>query len=290
MGATVSANLTDVPGGNGKAKSSTSLVAGTQAKAKAPEPSRPVLVNKLKPGETPAAATAALAVAGLASNSMAIREWSEIPFGPGTVDATECLNAVVDSAERVNRSDLGDAEALLMAQATTLNAVFTNLLHRSHETQYLQQFEVYMRLALKAQSQCRATCEALAVLKNPPIFAKNANVAQNQQINNSSGPQQVNNVPGESCARANCGSGQTKLLEAHGERLDSETTGTAGAGHLALAAVGTLDRTAHAGRQSARVAERVPRRQAAGTPGVREGAQRDARHAGATAERHREVV
>ena len=43
-----------------------------------------------------------------------------------------------------------------------------------------------MRMALKAQSQCRATLETLATIKNPPaVFARQANIAQ--------GPQQVNN-------------------------------------------------------------------------------------------------
>ena len=43
----------------------------------------------------------------------------------------------------------------------------------------------YLRLALKAQSQRRATLETLATIKNPPvIYAKQANIT--------SGPQQVN--------------------------------------------------------------------------------------------------
>jgi transposase InsO family protein len=44
-----------------------------------------------------------------------------------------------------------------------------------------------MRLALKAQSQCRATVEALAEMKNPKP------VAYVQQANIANGPQQVNN-------------------------------------------------------------------------------------------------
>jgi hypothetical protein len=36
-----------------------------------------------------------------------------------------------------------------------------------------------MRLALKAQSQCRATLETLAQIKNPPVvLARQANIAQ----------------------------------------------------------------------------------------------------------------
>jgi hypothetical protein len=73
-----------------------------------------------------------------------------------------------------------------------------------------------MRLALKAQSQCRATLETLATVKNPPVlFAKQANIAN--------GPQQVNNgtpAPGPAPA----GKVETisnELMEAQGaERLD----------------------------------------------------------------------
>jgi len=46
-----------------------------------------------------------------------------------------------------------------------------------------------MRLALRAQSQCRATLETLAVIKNPTT------VAYVRQANIANGPQQVNNAP-----------------------------------------------------------------------------------------------
>jgi hypothetical protein len=46
-----------------------------------------------------------------------------------------------------------------------------------------------MRLALRAQGQCRATLETLAAIKNPPVvFARQANI-------NNGGQQQVNNAP-----------------------------------------------------------------------------------------------
>ena len=46
--------------------------------------------------------------------------------------------------------------------------------------------EGFMRMALRPQSQCRATLETLATIKNPPIiYAKQANIANgHQQINN----------------------------------------------------------------------------------------------------------
>lgn len=160
----------------------------TPPKRASGNPDRPnALVNRLEPGQTDAEGNASLVVAGLASNSVAQCEWSTYPFGD-RVDITACLNAVVDAAERVNRGNLGDLEAVLTAQAITLNAVFTQLSHRAQLNmgEHLDATDRYLRLALKAQGQCRATVETLATLKNPTVFARQANIAH--------GPQQVNNV------------------------------------------------------------------------------------------------
>ena len=138
----------------------------------------------------------------------------------------------------VNGGDLLRAEGMLIAQAHTLDALFNNLARRAHGQEYLHQYETYMRLALKTQSQCRATLETLAAIKNPPsvAFVRQANIA--------SGPQQVNNgIPASSRARE-IESAQSKLLEAHyGERLDTGTEGAAIGADPQLATVGKIDRT-----------------------------------------------
>ena len=87
-----------------------------------------------------------------------------------------------------------------------------------------------MRLALKAQAQCRATIETLAALKNPPIvIARQANI--------SNGPQQVNNGP--AVPRADDSSNQpNELLETdHGKRLDTGAAATPVASDPAMVAV-----------------------------------------------------
>jgi hypothetical protein len=155
------------------------------------------------------------------------------------VDITACLNALVDSVDRATSHHLGDAEALLMAQAVALNAVFTQLAHRAQINlgQYLDASDRYLRLALKAQGQCRATLETLAVIKNPPtVFARQANIAH--------GPQQVNNGPPVARA-ATHETEPIKLLEAHGERLDLGTQSPAGTRDQTLAAVGARHRSAN---------------------------------------------
>jgi len=109
--------------------------------------------------------------------------------------------------------------------------------------EFLDAADRYLRLALRAQSQCRATAETLAFMKNPPVFARQANLAQ--------GLQPVNNVvvqparDADARARAeHLEGGPSKLLEGPHERVDSGTSGQAGTRNQGLAAVATLDRPA----------------------------------------------
>jgi hypothetical protein len=198
------------------------------------------LTLRLKRNQSIDAATAELAVAGLVSNAVASVKYSGAAFGE--VDLTACLTALEESVQRVHEGDLHDAEALLTAQAVSLNAVYTQLVRRATEYQDLKVVECLVRLGLKAQSQCRATLETLAVIKNPPtVFARQANISH--------GPQQVNNTvslanePASALACAeNYEAAPNKLLEAHAERLDGEAADTTGRGDQALAPVGTLDR------------------------------------------------
>jgi len=104
---------------------------------------------------------------------------------------------------------LSSAEALLMSQALALNTVFGELARRAalNMGEYMDATDKYMRLALKAQGQCRATLETLAVIKNPPVvFAKQANIAH--------GPQQVNNGAGLPARTENATIPPNELLEA----------------------------------------------------------------------------
>jgi len=107
-------------------------------------------------------------------------------------------------SKRVNSGDMRDVEAMLVSQANALNTIFTALANRAVDQDYLKQYQTYMTLALKAQSQSRATLEALAYVKNPPnaTFIRQQNNATNQQVNNGqadtrargTGPTQSNEV------------------------------------------------------------------------------------------------
>ena len=140
--------------------------------------------------------------------------------------------------------DLKRAEAMLYGQAHALQSIFMNLARRAASQEYLKQWEAYLRMALKAQNQCRMTLETLATIKNPPVvFARQANI-------NNGGQQQVNNgAQAEApCAHAaNSATAQTGLLEASdGERMDTRAAGTAGGANPHRATVAAGHRAAHA--------------------------------------------
>ena len=159
----------------------------------------------------------------------------------GKQDPLALLDEMRVLTKAVTEGDMREPERMLMGQAVALQAMFANLANRAAMNlgEKPVTMERYLRLALKAQSQCRATLETLAAIKNPPlVIAKQANVT--------TGPQQINNgISSVSGTREN-ESAQSKLLEADdGQRLDKGTTGAAIGAHPAMAPVGTLDGAAH---------------------------------------------
>lgn len=149
-------------------------------------------------------------------------------------------------------------EATLAVQAITLNAMFTQLTLQASRMTIVDHIDRFTRLGFKAQTQCRATIETLALMKNPPggRFCAQANIAN--------GPQQVNNNPViKGLARAEVREpAPNKLLERDRERLDQSTSGETLEGDPKMAALGEVYRATHAARKSSSVTERVQRRRA----------------------------
>ena len=108
------------------------------------------------------------------------------------IDLSDILDSLQQSSEQLQGdTPLSLAESILVPQAQSLNAIFCDMAIRANRQEYMANMDKLLKLALKAQSQCRATLETLANIKNPPIvFAKQANIAHHQQINN----QQVNHT------------------------------------------------------------------------------------------------
>lgn len=85
---------------------------------------------------------------------------------PGVTDYADDLIA---KAAKAASGDLAMASRMLATQAVTLDAMFAELARRCamNMGDYINASERYGRLALKAQSNCRATLEALAKLHQP---------------------------------------------------------------------------------------------------------------------------
>jgi len=182
--------------------------------------------------------TAKVALSDLPSAIVAV-DFARHTFGD--VSLMETLAVLRSKSEAVNAGNLKDAEAMLMSQAIALNTVFGELARRAalNMGEYMDATDKYMRLALKAQGQCRATLETLAAIKNPPVlFAKQANIAH--------GHQQVNNGAPLPPRAENATIAPNKLLETHtGTGLDSGATATTGGSDPTLAPVEAIDGAAH---------------------------------------------
>lgn len=156
--------------------------------------SRTIEISR-KDGEIEDQAVANVMVRGTLANSTTIIDYSRAQHAG--LSLTDIARALNDRGEAVNSGDLTSLERMLTAQAVALNAMFTELARRGalNMGEHLGAAETYIRLALKAQSQSRATAETLAAIKNPPIvYARQMNVAHGpQQINNQTAPPQAAN-------------------------------------------------------------------------------------------------
>ena len=184
----------------------------------------------------------------------------------GTISIEAACHALDGSIKSLRGGDLSGAEAVLISQATALNSIFNDLAMRSYEQSQMQHLDTFLRLAMKAQNQCRMTLETLATIKNPPVvFARQANISH--------GPQQVNNGAATDpvAHAAKIGNTQTELLEASdGKRLDTRATGTAGSADPQLETVGAVHRPTHRKGQGTDCAQRVQGRVAARNSGTNE--------------------
>lgn len=141
-------------------------------------------------------------------------------FGKENVDFSNLQEEIAKSAEAVNRGDMKTVESMLFGQATALQTMFVNLAKRADCQQgRLDNIETLLKLAFRAQNQCRMTLETLSNVKNPPVvYARQANIT--------SGPQQINNGVTHTAEKNIT---KNELLESnHAKRLDSRTQGQTG--------------------------------------------------------------
>jgi hypothetical protein len=148
----------------------------------------------------------------------------------GEQDVGALMDQLRAKFDQVENGDLHYCEAMLVGQANALQSIFMCLARRAVNQEYLKNYEMYLRLALKAQNQSRMTLETLAAMKNPPVvFAKQANINQgngNQQVNNGT-PAPDAKTPTFTGAHAEeTVNHPNELLEAQhgGETLDNNAT------------------------------------------------------------------
>lgn len=190
-----------------------------------------MLIVDKKPEKSKEQVHADLAVNPAVTGAVVVQSFGKSHIGP--LEIGETLEAVMETTRKVKKGDMSGPEALLVSQAAALNSIFTELARRAGANmgEYMGAMESYLRLALKAQAQCRATIETLADMKNPPlVIARQANI--------SNGPQQVNN--GQPPRVVDSATSPNELLEQpDGPRLDAGTTNAAIARDPAMVAVGT---------------------------------------------------
>ena len=190
-----------------------------------------------KPNEDKAVAVARMVLRPTVQAAVTLKEYGKYY---GDLDLSGLIDGLTAQTKAATEGDLGRGEAMLAAQAHTLDAIFNNLARRAINAEYMDNFDRYLKLALRAQSQCRATWEALATMKNPPMigYVGQANIAH--------GPQQVNNAPStaDDASRAPENADlQSKLLkERDDERLDIGAASAAGQADPAMAPLGAVDR------------------------------------------------
>ena len=172
-----------------------------------------ILQVRVTTGQTEAQAVAA-AAASPSINAAIVMDAYQGNIA-GDVNLMALIESLQESTAKTKADDLSNLEAMLVGQATALQTIFTSLAKRASHQEYFTQYGLYMKLALKAQAQSRATISALVDLKYPKQAATFVN-----QANMTTGPQQVNNAYGDTPSHIgmqsrteNIDSAPNKLLE-----------------------------------------------------------------------------
>jgi hypothetical protein len=188
-------------------------------------------------GKNPDAISAALLTEPSFQSAATVHELADVAVKDANLLAA--VNVEIDrQIAAVRAGDLGRAESMLVAQAHALDTIFGRFARRAERAEYMPTCETYMRMALKAQNQCRATLETLALIKNPmPVaFVRQANIGQAVQVNNAAQPPEVSSRARGREIKAN------KLLEVNGgQRVVQSAAGSSSKPYSTVEAVGAVN-------------------------------------------------
>ena len=214
----------------------------------------------VKDGKSRKRHIAELALSPIVGNASTAMDFSKSSWG--NLDLADSIAVIGEKVIKVQAGDLSEVEATLTAQAATLDAVFNEMARRAacNMGQHLNATETYLRMALKAQAQCRATLETLAEVRHPKgtTFVRQQNVAYQQQVNNGgamlagSGSEELPRAHGNLTKQSN------ELLEDNdGERVDTSAAGATGKVNRKLAAVVKSDGSENSGRENSGITQRL---------------------------------
>jgi len=138
-----------------------------------------------KPGDDPKIVVAQTYLRPTVQAASTVRAFNK-PKDSSGPDLMALIDELGRQIQAVNDGDLRRPEAMLIAQAHALDAIFGNLARRAIAQEHLPQYQAHLQLALKAQAQCRATLQTLVEVKYPrqTQFVRQQNLAVNQQVNN----------------------------------------------------------------------------------------------------------
>ena len=195
-----------------------------------------------------------LGLSPVVSNAITTMNFSKAAYGE--INITDAIDILREKNARINAGDLSDVEATLSAQAVTLNTMFNELARRAalNMGEHMNATEMYMRLAFKAQSQCRTTLETLAEIKYPKAatFVRQQNVAYQQQVNN-----EGMNIPTNTRTPAHAHGKKENpanelLSEADHEKVDSRGTGETIRANSPVETMGAINRGKDAARKGSK--------------------------------------
>lgn len=96
-------------------------------------------------------------------------------------------SAMIKTLERLTKDvasgDLSQVESMLVAQMHLLNAIMLTTAEKLADAKYVQQYQIYGTIALKAQDLSRKTAITINNIKHPSPTTFIKNTAQNQQVN-----------------------------------------------------------------------------------------------------------
>ncbi|MFZ6723089.1 hypothetical protein [Undibacterium sp. Ji49W] len=210
-------------------------------------------VTKIE-GKTPEQQIAELSLSPIVLNAYTAANFSKFLFG--SVNANEAVGVIRDQTKKVESGDLSEVENTLTAQAIALDAMFNELARRAalNMGEHMNATEMYMRLAFKAQSQCRTTLETLAEIKYPKAatFVRQQNVAYQQQVNND-GMSIPSNTRTPAHAHGKKEIPANELLnEADHEKVDSRGTDETIRVNSPVETVGAVNRGKNTGRKGSK--------------------------------------